>query len=55
MEPISQAIIIPKRWLERTPGLEESGFNFWAKYESVVRSLLDGEADVAQVGVTQQI
>ncbi|XP_021962312.1 tryptophan 2,3-dioxygenase [Folsomia candida] len=37
-----------QRWLERTPGLEESGFNFWAKYESVVRSLLDGEADVAQ-------
>lgn len=30
-----------QRWLERTPGLEEKGFNFWKKYEKVVNMLLE--------------
>eukprot|EP01135_Chromosphaera_perkinsii_P010594 Nk52_evm2s2185 gene=Nk52_evmTU2s2185 len=30
-------------WLERTPGLERDGFDFWAKYTAVVRAHLDGE------------
>lgn len=30
-----------QRWLERTPGLEESGFNFWDKYKKVVKKLLE--------------
>ena len=25
-----------EKWLERTPGLEEDGFNFWAKYKAVI-------------------
>jgi len=37
-----------QRWLERTPGLEESGFNFWAKYEAVIRTLLDHEQRSAE-------
>jgi hypothetical protein len=38
-----------QRWLERTPGLEESGFNFWAKYEAAVSQLLQVEQKAAQV------
>lgn len=38
------------RWLERTPGLEETGFNFWEKYRSVVESMLETEdADAAVI------
>ncbi|CAL4061243.1 unnamed protein product [Meganyctiphanes norvegica] len=29
------------RWLERTPGLEEGGFNFWKKYQRAVYGILD--------------
>lgn len=28
-------------WLERTPGLEESGFNFWAKFQIAVNRWID--------------
>lgn len=28
-------------WLERTPGLEENGFNFWGKYRNSVQAMLD--------------
>lgn len=28
-------------WLERTPGLEEDGFDFWGKYKSVVNGMID--------------
>lgn len=30
-----------ERWLERTPGLEEDGFNFWQKYNDVINKSLD--------------
>lgn len=29
-----------QNWLERTPGLESDGFNFWEKYKSVVSEML---------------
>ena len=29
-----------KQWLERTPGLEEDGFNFWAKYTVGIQAFL---------------
>lgn len=29
-----------QRWLERTPGLELDGFNFWGKFEDSVDALL---------------
>lgn len=29
-----------QRWLERTPGLELNGFNFWGKYKKAVEQLL---------------
>lgn len=28
-------------WLERTPGLEKNGFNFWKKYEEAVDCWLE--------------
>lgn len=35
-----------ERWLERTPGLEPDGFDFWNKYQDVVKRMLDQmEAD----------
>lgn len=39
-----------QKWLERTPGLEENGFNFWKKFEESVHSLLDDEEKRAMVG-----
>lgn len=33
-EPSLQVLL--SRWLERTPGLEEEGFNFWKKYKIAV-------------------
>lgn len=30
-----------QKWLERTPGLEINGFNFWGKYKNVVTMLLE--------------
>lgn len=32
-----------QRWLERTPGLEPDGFNFWAKYKWCVERYIDYE------------
>lgn len=28
-----------EKWLEKTPGLEEDGFNFWGKYRAVVEGM----------------
>lgn len=36
-------------WLERTPGLEERGFNFWEKYKRAVDSILDEQLREAEV------
>ncbi|KAJ8922756.1 hypothetical protein NQ315_007791 [Exocentrus adspersus] len=36
-----------QRWLERTPGLELEGFNFWGKYQSAVEVLLEQQRDLA--------
>jgi len=30
-----------QRWLERTPGLSDSYFNFWQKYKDAVKRWLD--------------
>lgn len=38
-----------QKWLERTPGLEESGFNFYQKFRSNVYDLLDREEQKAKV------
>lgn len=38
-----------QRWLERTPGLEHDGFDFWGKYQKAVTVLLQEQIDLAQV------
>jgi len=39
-----------ERWLERTPGLEDDGFNFLAKYELAVNAMLQTERDIIGKG-----
>ncbi|OQR68765.1 tryptophan 2 [Tropilaelaps mercedesae] len=41
-------LFLIQRWLERTPGLEENGFNFWTKYKTVVTLMLDSLQEKAQ-------
>ena len=38
-----------QRWLERTPGLEEHGFNFPAKFKAAVENIFDQEMKNIQV------
>lgn len=38
-----------QKWLERTPGLEADGFNFWQKFKDNVNDLLDREEEKANV------
>lgn len=38
-----------QKWLERTPGLEEDGFNFWKKFQNNVNDLLNQEENQAKV------
>ncbi|KAF7287825.1 hypothetical protein GWI33_000178 [Rhynchophorus ferrugineus] len=45
VEP-SLALLV-ERWLERTPGLEAEGFNFWGKYQKAVNLLLDEQRQIA--------
>ena len=37
-------------WLERTPGLEKDGFDFWGKYKRSVKDMLDSIREEAEVG-----
>ena len=39
-------------WLERTPGLEEEGFNFPAKFKEVVDGLLRSDLSKIEVGAS---
>lgn len=36
-----------QRWLERTPGLEENGFDFWGKFKESVERLLSEKEEQA--------
>lgn len=38
-----------QNWLERTPGLEADGFNFWGKFRKSVDELLNDQEKEAQV------
>ncbi|KAK5644153.1 hypothetical protein RI129_007998 [Pyrocoelia pectoralis] len=39
--------LIVQRWLERTPGLEAKGFDFWGKFQRSVEKLLDEQKQMA--------
>ncbi|KAH8284434.1 hypothetical protein KR018_012064, partial [Drosophila ironensis] len=47
MEPSLLELV--QRWLERTPGLEESGFNFWAKFQQSVDNFLESQVQSAML------
>jgi hypothetical protein len=36
-------------WLERTPGLDENGFNFPAKYKAAVEAIFRQEKEIIEV------
>ena len=36
-------------WLERTPGLEENGFNFPAKFREAVETIFEDELEAIEV------
>uniref|UniRef100_A0A8D9B349 Tryptophan 2,3-dioxygenase n=1 Tax=Cacopsylla melanoneura TaxID=428564 RepID=A0A8D9B349_9HEMI len=36
-----------EKWLERTPGLETDGFDFWTKYQRCVQEMLNNRKDSA--------
>lgn len=38
-----------QKWLERTPGLDKNGFNFWGKFEDAVQTLLKDQEISAHV------
>lgn len=38
-----------QKWLERTPGLELDGFNFWGKFKDSVETLLKDKEDQAKL------
>lgn len=44
-----------ERWLERTPGLEAEGFNFWGKYQRTVQILLEQQKRDAEVSDGEEI
>ncbi|XP_026273018.1 tryptophan 2,3-dioxygenase isoform X1 [Frankliniella occidentalis] len=41
-----------QRWLERTPGLEAEGFDFWGKYRQAVDQMLAQQHDAAMTADT---
>lgn len=44
-----------QRWLERTPGLELDGFNFWGKYKEAVECLLKTDKADAEAEENERI
>lgn len=40
-----------QKWLERTPGLDVTGFDFWGKFKSSVHAFLTEKEDAAKVWV----
>lgn len=45
-EPALLALV--ERWLERTPGLDEHGFNFWGKFQAAVETSIQEDLKLAE-------
>ncbi|KAK6618403.1 hypothetical protein RUM43_013596 [Polyplax serrata] len=41
-------------WLERTPGLEEDGFNFWEKYKEAFDRLIKNQLKAAERSANEE-
>ncbi|GBP17810.1 Tryptophan 2,3-dioxygenase [Eumeta japonica] len=52
-EPALLALV--ERWLERTPGLDEHGFNFWGKFKSAVDGMIAESVEEAMDGLDSQL
>ena len=46
-------LFITQAWLERTPGLEVDGFNFWRHYQKAVGKMLKDMEEEIEVGLGQ--
>ncbi|RZC41040.1 tryptophan 2,3-dioxygenase [Asbolus verrucosus] len=44
-----------QRWLERTPGLEMEGFDFWGKYQRAVARLLEEQKILAEAETSESL
>lgn len=44
-----------QKWLERTPGLEIEGFNFWGKFKDSVDKLLNEKEEQAKKEPTEHV
>ena len=44
-------LFITQAWLERTPGLEVDGFNFWRQYQKAVGKMLKDMEEEIEVGL----
>lgn len=44
-----------QKWLERTPGLELNGFNFWGKFKDSVDKLLNEKEEQAKKEPTEHV
>lgn len=53
VEPSLQNLV--SRWLERTPGLEEHGFNFWEKYKRAVDTILEEQLREAEASESESL
>ncbi|XP_027037760.1 tryptophan 2,3-dioxygenase-like isoform X1 [Pocillopora damicornis] len=42
-------------WLERTPGLEEDGFDFWRKYKTSVQTMLETQKAEAEAEEDEEV
>ncbi|KAH9643811.1 hypothetical protein HF086_002309 [Spodoptera exigua] len=52
-EPALLALI--ERWLERTPGLNTHGFNFWGKFQAAVSKLIKDDIDAASQETNENV
>ncbi|VEN49279.1 unnamed protein product [Callosobruchus maculatus] len=46
---------VVQKWLERTPGLEHEGFNFWGKYKKAVEVLFNEQKVIAAQEKTESL
>ncbi|XP_022919231.1 tryptophan 2,3-dioxygenase [Onthophagus taurus] len=48
-------VVLVEKWLERSPGLELSGFNFWGKYQKAVEKLLSEHEKLANECTVEKV
>lgn len=54
-ESTASLLELVQGWLERTPGLEKDGFDFWGKYKRSVKDMLDSIREEAEVEENEEV